>query len=185
MKVLPLVIAPDPLLKKISQPVEKVDDALRAFMDDMLQTMYAENGLGLAAVQVGVLKRILIMDVDYIVDDHAHRHHDHHGCSGVHVKNTNPLFLVNPEIIESSKDLSVYNEGCLSFPNARAEVERPAEVTVKFLDYQGKEQKMHMDGILATCVQHEIDHLNGVVFVDHISKLKREMIINKMRKIKH
>lgn len=185
MKILPLVIAPDPLLKQVSKPVEKVDDALRSFMDDMLQTMYAEAGLGLAAVQVGVLKRILVMDVDYDTDDHGHHHHDHHGCSGVHVKNTNPLFLVNPEIIEKSADLSSYNEGCLSFPGARAEVIRPTEVTVKFLDYNGKEQIMDMSGILATCVQHEIDHLNGIVFVDHISKLKRDMVLNKMKKIKN
>jgi len=184
MKILPLVIAPDPILKQVSTPVEKVDDALRVFMDDMLQTMYAESGLGLAAVQVGVLKRILVMDVDYVVDHHAHHHHNHHECLGVHIKDGNPLFLVNPEIIQSSRDVSLYNEGCLSFPNARAEVERPSKVTVKFLDYHGKEQTMEMDGILATCVQHEIDHLNGIVFVDHISKLKREMIIKKMKKIK-
>jgi peptide deformylase len=183
MKILPLVIAPDPLLKQVSKPVEKVDDKLRAFMDDMLQTMYAEAGLGLAAVQVGVLKRILVMDVDYETDDHAH-HHDHGSCGGVHVTNTNPLFLVNPEIIEKSDEESSYNEGCLSFPGARAEVIRPAEVTVKFLDYHGQEKTMVMDGILATCVQHEIDHLNGVTFVDHISKLKRDVVLNKMKKLK-
>ncbi len=183
MKILPLIIAPDPLLKQVSQKVEKVDDELRALMDDMVQTMYAENGLGLAAVQVGVLKRILVMDIDYEIDEH-HHHHDHNGCSGVHVKNTNPLYLVNPEIVEKSIDLSSYNEGCLSFPGARAEVIRPAEVQIKFIDYHGKEQIMQMSGILATCVQHEIDHLNGVTFVDHISKLKREVILNKVKKLK-
>lgn len=183
MKILPLVIAPDPLLKQVSKPVEKVDDALRAFMNDMVATMYSEAGIGLAAVQVGVLKRIVVMDVDYEVEDH---HHHHHGeeCGGVHVKNENPLFLVNPEIIESSEETNIYNEGCLSFPGARSEVERPSTVKVKFLDYHGQEQILEMDEILATCVQHEIDHLNGVTFVDHISKLKREVILNKMRKLK-
>ena len=183
-KILPLIIAPNPLLKQVSSPVEKVDDTLRTFMDDMLQTMYAESGLGLAAVQVGALKRVLVMDVDYEIDRHAHHHHDHHGCGGVHVKNTNPLFLVNPQIVEASQELSSYNEGCLSFPEARAEVVRPETVTVKFLDYYGKEQTITADGILATCVQHEIDHLNGITFVDHISKLKREIILKKMKKFK-
>ncbi len=102
----------------------------------------------------------------------------------MHVKNTNPLFLVNPQIVEASQELSSYNEGCLSFPEARAEVVRPETVTVKFLDYYGKEQTITADGILATCVQHEIDHLNGITFVDHISKLKREIILKKMKKFK-
>jgi peptide deformylase len=179
-KILPLIIAPDPLLKQISKPVEKVDDALRAFMDDMVQTMYAEHGIGLAAVQVGVLQRVLVMDLDYKQDNN--HHHDHSHCGGVHVKNTNPLYLVNPEIIEESKEISSYNEGCLSFPDARAEVVRPKKVKIKYLDYFGKEQIQEMDDLMATCVQHEIDHLNGITFVDHISKLKRELILKKMRK---
>ena len=124
------------------------------------------------------------MDVDYEVEKHNHHHHDHHGCNGVHVKNTNPLYFVNPEIIETSPEMSSYNEGCLSFPGARAEVIRPESVRVKFLDYYGKEQVMVLDDIMATCIQHEIDHLNGVTFVDHISKLKRDMILNKMKKLK-
>ena len=115
MKILPLVLAPDPLLKKVSKPVEKIDDALRNFMKDMVQTMYAEHGVGLAAVQVGELKRVLVIDVDYKIEDH---HHHHHGedCDHVHVTNTNPRYYINPEIIESSKDCASYNEGCLSFP---------------------------------------------------------------------
>lgn len=180
MNILPLVIAPDPLLKQISEPVEKVDDVLRKLMDDMVQTMYAEGGIGLAAVQVGVLKRVLVMDLKYEVEEHSH--HDHHHCSGVHVKNTNPMYFVNPEIIEKSKELSSFNEGCLSFPNARAEVIRPKKVKVKFLDYSGKERVMEMDDIMATCIQHEIDHLNGITFVDHISKLKRDVILKKINK---
>lgn len=184
MKVLPLIIAPNPLLKQVSKPVTKVDNELRAFMNDMVQTMYSEHGLGLAAVQVGVLKRILVMDVDYSVDHNAHHNHDHHGCGGVHVKNENPQFFINPEIIEKSEELSTYNEGCLSFPTVHADVVRPATVKVKYLDYHGEEKITEMDDILATCIQHEIDHLNGITFVDHISKLKREVILNKMKKIK-
>ncbi|NBV06141.1 MAG: peptide deformylase [Proteobacteria bacterium] len=181
MKILPLVIAPDPLLKKVSKPVEKVDDALRQFMRDMINTMYAEHGVGLAAVQVGVLQRVLVIDVDYEIDDH--HHHDHDECGGVHVRNTNPRFFVNPEIIELSKESSSYNEGCLSFPEARSEVIRPKIVKVKYLDENNEEHVEEMSGILATCIQHEIDHLNGITFVDHISKLKREMIMKKMQKL--
>ena len=182
MKILSLVIAPNPLLKQISKPVEKIDDALRQLMNDMVNTMYSEHGVGLAAVQVGVLKRVLVIDVDYETEDHDH-HYDHHGCGGVHVTNTNPRFFINPEIIESSKECSSYNEGCLSFPDARSEVVRPQIVKVKYLDKNSKEHVEEMSGLLATCIQHEIDHLNGITFVDHISKLKREMILNKMKKL--
>jgi peptide deformylase len=183
MKILPLVIAPNPLLKQVSKPVEKIDEALRQFMKDMVNTMYAEHGIGLAAVQVGVLKRVLVIDVDYETDDDHNHHHDHHGCGGIHVKNTNPRFFVNPEIIEFSKNSQSYNEGCLSFPEMRSEVKRPEEVTVKYLDFDGKEQVEKMTGLIAICIQHEIDHLNGIVFVDHISKLKRDVILNKMKKL--
>lgn len=182
MKILPLVLAPDPLLKEVSKPVEKVDDALRNFMKDMVNTMYAEGGIGLAAVQVGVLKRVLVMDLDYEAEDHHHHHHDHSSCGGVHVKNTNPRFFVNPEFVEFSKEKSSYNEGCLSFPGARSEVTRPKKVKVKYLDFNGDEKVEEMDGILATCIQHEMDHLNGITFVDHISSLKREMIMKKIKK---
>ncbi len=182
MKILPLVIAPDPLLKQISKPVDNIDASLQQFMKDMVNTMYAEGGIGLAAVQVGVLKRILVMDVDYEPEDH--NHHDHSHCGGIHVKNTNPRYFVNPQIIKFSNDKSSFNEGCLSFPGARSEVIRPESVTVKYLDFNGKEQVEEMNGILATCIQHEMDHLNGITFVDHISKLKRDMILNKMKKIR-
>ncbi len=183
MKILPLVIAPDPLLKEISQPVVKIDVELQQLMKNMVTTMYSEKGIGLAAVQVGVLKRILVMDLDYEFDDHDH-HHDHGSCGGIHVNNTNPQYFINPEIIEFSKELSSYNEGCLSFPGSRSEVVRPKEVKIKFLDFNGNEKIQEMDGLLATCIQHEIDHLNGITFVDHISKLKRDMILNKMKKLK-
>lgn len=182
MKILPLILAPHPILKKISKPVETIDDALRLFMRDMVSTMYSEHGVGLAAVQVGVLQRVLVIDVDYEIEDH-HHHHDHHGCGGIHVANTNPRFFINPEIIESAEVRVPYNEGCLSFPEMRAEVIRPESVKVKFLDENGKESVEEMTGLLATCIQHEIDHLNGITFVDHISKIKRDMILNKMKKL--
>lgn len=183
MKILPLIIAPDPLLKKVSKPVDKVDKELQDFMNDMVNTMYHERGIGLASVQVGVLKRLLVMDVDYEIDKSSHHHH-HHGesCSNLHVKNCNPQFFINPEIIEFSKDKTPYNEGCLSFPGARAEVIRPDSITIKFLDYNGVEQVKNFTGISATCIQHEIDHLNGITFVDRISSLKREMIMKKIKK---
>jgi peptide deformylase len=178
MKALTLIIAPNPLLKKVSKPVDKIDDALHSFMKDMVSTMYAEEGVGLAAVQVGVLKRILVIDVDYKTEEHDH----HHGCDHVHVINANPRYFINPEIVEFSKECSSYNEGCLSFPDARSEVVRPKEVTVKYLDFFGKEKVEKMSGLLATCIQHEVDHLNGITFVDHISKVKRDMILNKLKK---
>lgn len=126
---------------------------------------------------------MVVVDIDYEFEDHDH-HHDHGNCGGIHVQNTNPRFFINPEIIESSKEFSAYSEGCLSFPGARSEVIRPQIVTVKFLDENGKEKIEEMDGLLATCIQHEIDHLDGITFVDHISSVKREMILNKMKKLR-
>ncbi len=182
MNILELITAPDPLLNMVSKRVEIIDDQLQNFMKDMITTMYHERGIGLAAVQVGVLKRILVMDVDYENDDHFH---DHDNCNSIHVKNTNPQYFVNPEIIEFSKIKTPYNEGCLSFPGARAEIIRPDSVVVKYLDFNAKEQVKKFTGISATCIQHEIDHLNGITFVDHISSLKRDFIIRKMKKIKN
>lgn len=166
MTILPIVTAPDSRLTIKSFPVEQVDDALRSFMDDMLETMYDAGGIGLAAVQVGVHKRILVMDLQ----DPAY--------------GDSPYFIVNPEIVTSSDILSHYKEGCLSFPGQSADVVRPEEITVKYLDYYGKEQTLQATGLLATCIQHEIDHLNGIVFIDHVSRLKRDMIMKKVAKIK-
>lgn len=183
MAILPIITFPNPLLKQVSKPVEKVDRHIQKFMDDLLETMYDDRGVGLAAVQVGELKRILVMDVDYKIEgcngDHGH-HHDHD-----HIVGKNPLFLVNPEIISASKEISTYNEGCLSFPELHAEISRPAKVKVKYLDYHGKEQVLEAEGLLATCVQHEIDHLNGITFIDHLSKLKRDIAIKKFKKLQH
>ena len=160
-----IVIEPDPILREKSEILEKVDDELRNLLDDMLETMYAASGIGLAAVQVGVLKRLIVNDISKDKEK------------------KNPLFLINPEIISKSKKTSIYEEGCLSLPGHFAEIERPAECQIKFIDYDGKEQELRVNGLLATCIQHEIDHLNGVLFIDYLSKLKKDMIVKKL--IKH
>lgn len=167
MAVLPIYVAPHPVLKKIAEPVaDGVTDELRRLMDDMLETMYASKGIGLAAPQVGVSQRILVMDIEQGED----------GEKG------QPQFFVNPEITWSSEELNVYNEGCLSVPGQYAEVERPEKIRVKYLDYDGKEKEIEADGLLATCLQHEMDHLNGILFVDHLSTLKRDMLMRKLKK---
>lgn len=165
MSVRPIIILPDPKLREVSKPVERIDDELRKFADDMLDTMYDAPGIGLAAIQVGEPIRMLVLDVSEKDEP------------------KNPRVFINPEIIERSDARNVHEEGCLSIPDYYAEVERPAEVAVKYLDLDGKEQVIKADGILATCLQHEIDHLNGVLFIDHLSKLKRDMVIRKFRKL--
>ena len=159
-----ILIVPDPILRKKCEPLENVDDDARKLMSDMLETMYKAPGIGLAAIQVGILKRIVVIDVSK-------------------EEKKNPLFLVNPEIIYKSKNTSVYEEGCLSLPGQFAEIERPAECHIKYIDYNGKEKKLETKGLLATCIQHEIDHLNGILFIDYLSKLKKDMIIKKL--VKH
>ncbi len=165
MAILPIVTVPDPLLKKVSEPVEKVDDKLRAFLDDMLETMYAAPGIGLAAVQVGKLWRILVIDIASEDEE------------------PNPMYFINPVITWTSEELNTYNEGCLSIPEQYADVERPAECKVDFIDYNGDEKEIHADGLLATCIQHEMDHLNGVVFIDYLSKIKRGIYVRKVKKL--
>ena len=166
MAVLELVKAPDPRLKLISQPVAEVDASLRRFMTDMVETMYAENGIGLAAIQVGVLKRVAVIDLD---------------PGGPKSKQ---LFLVNPRIVEASGELSTYHEGCLSVPEVWDDVKRPARLTVEYTDEHGAKQTVTADGLFATCLQHEIDHLNGRLFIDHLSKLKRSIALRKSAKLK-
>lgn len=177
MTVLPLVIAPDERLNTPSKPVEKVDDALRAFVKDMFDTMYANKGIGLAAVQVGVHKRVIVIDTEWGSSRYG-------GDEDAPAKPGKPMVFINAEIVEEAEELSSYNEGCLSFPDNYSEVERPARVTVKYLDEQGTEKTITAEGLLATCIQHEIDHTDGVVFVDHISRLKRDMIIRRLKKAK-
>ena len=164
MAVRPILTAPDPFLRQVSKPVERVDDELRALMDDMLETMYDAPGIGLAAIQVGVPLRVIVMDL-------ADRDEE-----------PDPRYFVNPEILDPSEDMSVYQEGCLSVPEFFDEVERPARCRVRYLDYDGQEQVLDAEGLLATCIQHEMDHLEGVLFIDHLSRLKRERVLKKLRK---
>ena len=165
MSLRPLVLLPDPILKTVSRPVSKVDSHILKLADDMLDTMYDAPGIGLAAIQIAEPLRMLVIDLAKEGEEKA------------------PQFFINPEILAVTQDLSVYEEGCLSIPDYYAEVERPAGVRVKYVDRHGKSQEIEATGLLATCLQHEIDHLNGVLFIDHISKLKREMVTRKFGKL--
>ncbi|MFD1627294.1 peptide deformylase [Azospirillum griseum] len=166
MAVLPILVAPHPVLKRKAQPVAAVDARVAKLMDDMVETMYAANGIGLAAPQVGVLDRVVVVDV-----------HERD-------EPRNPIRLANPEIVWSSEDTGPCEEGCLSVPEQYAEVIRPLSVRVRYLDETNTARELAADGMLATCLQHEIDHLNGVLFVDHLSLLKRNMILRKVQKQK-
>ena len=168
MAILPILEVPDPRLKTISTPVEKFDDDLKKLVDDMFETMYAAPGIGLAAIQVGVPKRLLVIDLQ---DE---------GPDGETVRN--PRIFVNPEILDPSEDHSIYNEGCLSVPDQYAEVERPATVRARWQDLDGKAHEEAMVGMMATCLQHEMDHLEGILFIDHLSRLKRQMVLKKIEK---
>ena len=164
MAIMPIVLIPDPVLRQVATPVETVDDAVRQLMDDMLETMYDAPGIGLAAPQVGISKRVIVMDCSD--DDDAPA----------------PIKMANPEIITMSEETSTMEEGCLSIPDHRGEVTRPSAITVRYLDENNSAQEWSCDGLLAVCIQHEIDHLNGVMFIDYLSRLKRGMIIRKMTK---
>jgi len=179
MSIKPIVLIPDPILRVQSKPVERVDDHLRAFLDDMLETMYDAPGIGLAAIQLGEPVQAITVDVSPRVEIE-----DDDGDEPVIAKEPekNPLFLINPKIVWQSDTPNVYEEGCLSIPEYYAEVERPEICRVQYLDRDGKEQELEADGLLATCIQHEVDHLNGVLFIDHISRLKRDMVIKKFTK---
>ena len=166
MSVKPILTEPNKLLRQISKPVEKVGDEERVLMDDMLETMYEAPGIGLAAIQIGVPKRIIVMDISRDEDKKE------------------PRYFVNPVIKNRNNETSKYEEGCLSVPDQFAEIERPNECEVEYLDYDGKKQLLKADGLLATCIQHEMDHLEGILFIDYLSKLKKSMIIKKLSKIK-
>ncbi|MGB8277298.1 MAG: peptide deformylase [Methylovirgula sp.] len=167
MALKPIITLPDRRLHLKSEPVATVDDEIRALMDDMLETMYDAPGIGLAAIQIGVPKRVIVIDIARREDEGA---------------KPDPLFLANPEILWASEEESSCEEGCLSIPDYREEVFRPAKIKFGYLDRQGKRQEMDAEGLLATCVQHEIDHLNGILFIDHISRLKRDRILKKFTK---
>ncbi|PKQ04858.1 MAG: peptide deformylase [Alphaproteobacteria bacterium HGW-Alphaproteobacteria-11] len=166
MAIREIITAPDPRLKEVSKPVDKVDDGLRALMDDMLETMYAAPGIGLAAIQVGVPKQVIVMDLARDGEKPA------------------PRYFINPEILWTSDDTAVYEEGCLSVPDMYEDVERPARCRVRYLDYQGEIREEECDELLATCLQHEMDHLKGILFIDHLSRVKRSMMLKKLIKQK-
>lgn len=164
MSKLPIVTIPDPILRKISDPVESIDAEVVRLMDDMLETMYAAPGIGLAAIQVGVPKRIVVIDA---AEEGQERQ---------------PLLMVNPELVGLGNATRVYEEGCLSIPDVRVEIERPENVTVRYIDRQGRQQELSAGGLLATAIQHELDHLDGQLIIDFLSRLKRDMIIRKFKK---
>ena len=161
-----ILIEPNKVLREKSLPVERVDEDLKKLMDDMLETMYAAPGIGLAAIQVGILKRVIVLDLEQKEGK------------------KNPIFLVNPEIVEKSENNSIYEEGCLSVPGQFAEIARPDKCYLKYLDYYGEKKEIKAEGMLATCIQHEIDHLEGILFIDYLSKLKKTMIVKKLSKQK-
>jgi len=174
MTIRPIIEAPDPRLRVVSDPVTAVDDSLRALMDDMLATMYAAPGIGLAAVQVGVPRRVLVIDLQRSAAPVEE------GVEPVEVRE--PHYFVNPEIVWASDEVGAYNEGCLSVPELFGDVVRPLRVRARWLDYDGSPREEELDGLMATCLQHEMDHLEGVLFFDHLSKLKRDMIVKKLTK---
>jgi peptide deformylase len=165
MSLLPIITIPDTRLKAKCKPLDNVDGRVADLMDNMLETMYKAPGIGLAAPQVGILERLIVVDVT----DHKN-------------EKPNPLAMVNPELIWASNELAVTQEGCLSIPEIYADVTRPAQVRVRYVDRAGEQREMDADGLLATCIQHEIDHLNGVLFIDHLSSLKRNMLLRKYNK---
>ena len=164
MAVRDIIKLPDKRLRLVSEPVKRIDDGIRKLVDDMFDTMYKAPGIGLAAIQIAVPKRVVILDLSKKEDDHK------------------PLVFINPEVAWTSEEKSKYEEGCLSIPEYYEEVERPAKVKVKYLDLDGKAHETEAKGLLATCLQHEIDHINGVLFIDHLSRLKRSLIIKKFTK---
>ena len=189
MAIRKIIEVPDKRLKTISQPVAEVTDATRALMDDMLDSMYAAVGIGLAAIQIGVAERVVVMDLkgkseanadEALADEEDEALADEEDEDPL--AKEGPRYFVNPEVVWTSKETYNYQEGCLSVPSFYDDVERPAQCRITFLDYDGKPQEMECDGLLATCIQHEIDHLNGIVFLDHLSRLKRQMVLKKMLK---
>jgi peptide deformylase len=164
MAILDIIILPDPILRQVSTPVEHVDDALRRTLDDMLETMHDAPGIGLAAIQVGIPKRFLVLDLSE--DDET----------------PTPLFMINPEIVKLGDERRVHEEGCLSIPDVRFDIERPSTLTVRYTDRDGRPQQLDADGLLATAIQHEVDHLNGRMIIDYMTRLKRDMVIRRFRK---
>ena len=166
MAIKKILTEPNKLLRQISEPVQRVGDNERKIMDDMLETMYSSNGIGLAAIQIGIAKRIIVLDISKEPEMKS------------------PMYFVNPVITNKNNEKTTYSEGCLSVPNQFAEIERPSKCQIDYLDYNGEKKKLQAEGLLATCIQHEMDHLEGILFIDYLSKLKRTMIIKKLSKQK-
>jgi len=166
MAKLPIVILPDPILRKLSTPIEQVDDGVRQLADDMLETMYAAPGVGLAAVQVGVPRRLVVIDVADAEDG----------------EKPNPLVLINPKIVDLGSQTRLHEEGCLSIPDFRVDIERPATLTLEYIDRAGEARVLHADGLLATAIQHEVDHLDGKLIIDFLSSLRRDMVVRRFKK---
>ena len=160
-----IIWLPDPVLRLVAEPIDKVDDEVRRLADDMLETMYAAPGVGLAAPQVGVSRRLIVVDVSEKEDEKT------------------PYVMINPQIVKRSDALNVHEEGCLSIPDVRADIERPAEVVIEYIDRNGKPQELAADDLLATCIQHEIDHLDGRLLIDYMSRLKRDMVLRRFKKL--
>jgi peptide deformylase len=185
MAILPIVEVPDPRLKQVSVPVDTFDDQLRILVDDMFETMYDAPGIGLAAIQVGVPLRVLVIDLqpedpdaEPVPCDHDGHHHHHQPTR------REPRVFINPEILDPSEEHTLYTEGCLSVPEIYAEVERPSRIRARWQDLDGKVHEEEMDGLLATCLQHEMDHLDGILFIDRLSRLKRGMALKKLEKLR-
>ena len=186
MAIRTIIETPDSLLKQISTPVEKFDDELKTLVADMFETMYEAPGIGLAAIQVGVPLRVLVIDLQPEDPDAepevCHEHGGHHHTHQPTLKE--PRVFINPVILDHSEDLTVYSEGCLSVPEIYAEVERPARIRARWQDLDGNTLEEDMDGLLAICLQHEMDHLEGILFIDHLSRLKRQMALKKLDKLR-
>ena len=186
MAIREILEIPDPRLKQVSAPVEAFDDELKTLVADMFETMYDAPGIGLAAIQVGVPLRVLVIDLQpddadaepEVCTAHGDEHHTHQPTK------KEPRVFINPEILDPSAELSVYNEGCLSVPEIYADVERPTAIRARWQDIDGKVHEEAMDGLLATCLQHEMDHLEGILFIDHLSRLKRQMAVKKLEKLR-
>ena len=161
----PIILLPDPVLRRAAEPITSIDDEVRRLADDMLETMYAAPGVGLAAPQVGISRRLIVLDVSEKDDEKR------------------PYVMINPLIVKRGEELNVHEEGCLSIPDVRVEIERPAEVVVQYLDRDGNQQELAADELLATCLQHEIDHLDGRLLIDYMSRLKRDMVIRRFKKL--
>ena len=186
MAIREILEVPDPRLKQVSLPVEKFDDELRTLVADMFETMYDAPGIGLAAIQVGVPLRVLVIDLQpddpdaepEVCTAHGDHHHTHQPVK------REPQVFINPELLEESPDFTLYNEGCLSVPEMYAEVERPSSIRARWQDLDGTVHEQEMHGLMATCLQHEMDHLEGVLFIDHLSRLKRQMVLKKLEKLR-